>query len=133
MPLQAYGTLLRIRNAVADAMESLGKMSEGDIKQDLSTPFPPASAPGTEPHLRTGNLQEHVSHQTSSQTTMEVSLAMISERAPDGNSQDADVPVALEFGTPRMEPRPYMAPAFQRDRERVLPYMAAQLKANVKP
>lgn len=77
------------------------------------------SSPGEPPRKETGNLQAGVSHvvETGDQGPQ---LAITSERA-EGNPA---VPDYLEYGTTKMEARPYMTPAVLRLEDYVVETLA---------
>lgn len=87
--------LITALNNTADAIAA-------DAQQSVGTPYPPASEPGEAPHLRTGELQQsiHAVHDVSPTEADVVS--------------DSDHSAAMEFGTARVAPRPFMTPAAQR-------------------
>lgn len=87
------------------AMEALGIQSAASISVSLDTAYPPASLPGEAPHKRTGNLRAGVDYRTFSDGN-DFYCVVSSSRAQG----DPDVPVFLEFGTWKMEARPYMRP-----------------------
>lgn len=78
------------------------------IKEEIGTPYPPASTPGNPPHRRTGNLQEGVE-----QITTESRDGVETQIGSSRQEGDPRVPMWLEFGTDKgqMAPRPYMSPA----------------------
>jgi hypothetical protein len=45
-------------------MNELGDLIVAGIREDISEPYPPSSAPGENPHSRTGNLLQGVAQQT---------------------------------------------------------------------
>lgn len=44
--------------AIADGFAKAGEELVEEIRAEIGTPYPPASKPGTPPHLRTGNLRD---------------------------------------------------------------------------
>jgi HK97 gp10 family phage protein len=92
------------RRIEAEAAQHAGEV-EDDIRQRLNIAYPPASSPGDTPHRRTGNLSASTQ-------------ARVVKREGDRISVDvantAEYAEHLEFGTDRMEPRPFMGPALQR-------------------
>jgi hypothetical protein len=102
------GLMSKVRARTAQVLDAQGRQSVENVKQSISTPYPPASSPGSAPHLRTGNLHEGVSHSTAAGGT-EVSTTITSSRA-EGDSR---VPFWLENGTKKMAARPYMGPEQQ--------------------
>ncbi len=92
-PQQAVGRDLARR---ALAVESAAKLS-------LNDSFPPSSAPGSAPHKRTARLQTSISWRFGEDA--------IGLYADIGTG--VEYGTYLEFGTERMEPRPFMAPSLK--------------------
>lgn len=80
------------------------------IKLKLSEPWPPASAPGEAPHVRTGTLRRGVTGRVEDDSKGIVILVGV-----------AGVPYAadLEFGKSRLAPRPYIRPAIQENKKEI--------------
>lgn len=94
-----------VRATAAASFEQTAKECVADLKDNLSTPYPPASQPGEDPHKRTGNLQDGVQSVTTEDD--EAVETQIGSSRAEGNP---DVPVILEFGLGNMKgPRPYMS------------------------
>lgn len=87
------------------------RAEEEQLRKDISTPWPPASAPGQPPHRRTGRLHTGIMKFTGIHGNS-VRGIMVSQR-PGG---DPAVPSYLEHGTNRMAARPYMRRSFERVR-----------------
>jgi HK97 gp10 family phage protein len=87
---------------VADELTEFTAEVAGDIRDEISTQYPPASAPGTPPHRRTGNLRAST-------------FGLPAERAGDLLTgvvdNDAFYATYLENGTSRMAARPFFQPA----------------------
>jgi hypothetical protein len=49
--------------AIADGFADAGETLVAEIRQEIGTPYPPASKPGTPPHLRTGELRDKMDSQ----------------------------------------------------------------------
>lgn len=96
------------------AIEAVGIACAADVAISISEPFPPASAPVSPPHKRTGNLEAGVSH-SESRDGGDYVTTIKSARA-EGNPS---VPLFLEFGTSKMAERPYMGPAKLRAESRI--------------
>lgn len=92
----------QVVNNLEVAVTAYGKEMVATVQQDLSTPYPPASAPGESPHKRTGALAEGVSSECRKDFSS-ITLTIKSERVGD----NPDVPAELNYGTPHMAPRPY--------------------------
>lgn len=97
-----------INEACRNAGEQMGQIVTEEIKERLSEPYPPASTANTDPHLRTGALQEGIEYSLS-ELPEGIEIAITSSRAGD----DPDVPMKLEFGDAfgNLEPRRYMSRA----------------------
>jgi HK97 gp10 family phage protein len=79
------------------------------VKVSLSTSYPPASAPGSPPHLRTNRLRSSIAYEvTEGPRGIEARVGT--------NVQYA---LALELGTSRMAARPFLRPALARERARI--------------
>lgn len=73
----------------------------------IITFYPPASAPGDPPHIRTGNLKRSIERgETKTSGTESVTLISI------GKGLNRDYAKFLEFGTRYMAARPFISPAF---------------------
>lgn len=83
--------LLRIFNAV-------GKQAVEEIKDSLAVPYPPPSSPGESPHLRTGELQASIGYSIIGDTFSIYAATDYAEY--------------LEYGTSKLEARPFIRPVF---------------------
>jgi len=93
--------------ALRNAMEDYGERDYVPAaKRAIGTRFPPASAPGRTPHLRTGFLQQSMRAVTF-QTPREISLQM---------GSDAFYSPHLELGTSTMRARPFLRPVLGQTR-----------------
>lgn len=89
---------------------------ERDIKANMSPDGP--SAPGEAPAVDTGRLRASIAHRVEMESGEAVGLVGTSvEYAP-----------WLEFGTTRMQARPFMVPAIERNREWIRNKLAAVVK-----
>lgn len=107
------------RGKVQRAMKQASEAVAADVRESISTPYPPPSDPGLPPHLRTGQLAKGVRAEPTHKTLTKISVRVVSRRQPaageKGRKRDPEyVPQALEYGTARMSPRPYMRPAMMR-------------------
>jgi hypothetical protein len=102
--------LQRVRDTVYASMAKTAQEARQDMQTEISEPWPPASAPATPPHLRTGNLQQGVSDDTRLGGANTIDSTIMSEREA-GNPM---VPIFLEFGVNAFAPRPYMGPGRQK-------------------
>lgn len=115
-----FGTEFR-RDLVANIngnLKAAAKFFMMKCKQAVSKPYPPASAPGDPPHLRTGAGRESI-------IMIEGYSVGLGER-PTEYYVTCDESIAwymipLEFGqVPRVEPRPWMQPTFDRNLHTIL-------------
>ena len=96
----------RIRSKLMLAMHEEGYEAKQNIRQAISTPYPPASAAGQPPHLRTGELHGSVDYYvTANGVSADLTLRATADHA-----------VYLEFGTQNMAARPFMRPEIARVR-----------------
>lgn len=93
----------RHREALEAAMNQIGNQIVLETHESVNTPYPPASEPDEPPHRRTGLLAAGIRQDTTSDTSS-VTTQIQSSRV------GGMVPIYLEFGTSKMEPRPYMGP-----------------------
>jgi hypothetical protein len=99
-----------IASAVADAFEIAGGEIVEDIKQRISTAYPPASKAGEAPHRRSGNLLNRTSEfVTTDIGGLEVVLTL---------SNDAFYAAFLRDGTSKMAKRDFFQ---ETDLDRYLP------------
>ena len=101
--------LARLKDRARQATIDLGKELKKDLRESLSIPYPPASFAGEAPHSRTGLLRGSISV-----TTKGLSIYV-----------RTSVPYALylEYGTHKMEARPWLRPGIRRMESRVRTYM----------
>ena len=78
----------------------------GVAREMVRVPYPGPSAPGFPPHLRTGNLRSGITS-----FKKRKNLYLVQASALKGGFNYAQ---ALEYGTKRMRPRPYMRPMMMR-------------------
>lgn len=90
---------------LVQAQALYGDEKASKMKVALSTPYPPASAPGEAPHSRTGALAEGVGS-----VTMPIADGVFTTIYSERVGGDSQVPWWLEHGTGKMAPRPYMGP-----------------------
>lgn len=91
------------RSAIVSACEEIGGLGEDDMREQLSTAYPPASEPGAYPNRRTGQLAAGATH---SVDESEVGVELVVEVQRNGSSE---VPFFLDNGTSKMLPRPISA------------------------
>lgn len=94
----------QIRNGVTDGLYAVRNQFVSDVEKSISDAYPPASAPGSPPHMRTGELFAGVGGEVvSSQDFIELTLF-----------DDVHYAIYLEEGTSKMAARPFFNPAFSR-------------------
>ena len=98
------------------AVNSCALKVERDIKASM-TPNGP-SAPGEAPAVDTGRLRASITHR----------VEMESGEAAGFVGTSVEYAPWLEFGTTRMQPRPFMVPAIERNREWIKNKLAAVVK-----
>lgn len=109
----------------ANLPEAMREASSAQIQRtqfEVSELFPPASIPGTPPHLRAGLIKEGLVFEEEG-TPNAIIHTMRSSRA-----NRPEVPECLERGTPKMEPRPYMGPMKERVISEYAEFVAAELR-----
>jgi hypothetical protein len=92
------------RKESLQALDEIGQEMVDDWKESVSEPYPPASAPGHPPHLRTGNLRDSIGHDVDEQQGGAALNLYCS----------ADYFFDLEFGTFKMAARPSARPLLAR-------------------
>lgn len=99
-----------VRSAIADGMERAAANVKRAMRRRLNIPYPPASRPGQSPRRRTGRLRNSIQFWIN-RKTLEVFIG-----------PDATAPYGfwLEYGTSKMEPRPFMFRALQEEAKRSL-------------
>jgi HK97 gp10 family phage protein len=117
---------------MVSGLNAVGEEVVRDIKDSISDPYPPASAGGSPPHKRTGNLRDGYS------------AAAVQARDAMGQFTDATLEIRntarsvgngesywdyVEFGTSRMEARPHIRPAMNRARGRMPATLARRIAA----
>lgn len=88
----------RVRNAVADALDDLGRRLVWRVRRALNIPYPPASDPGNPPHRRTGLLRDSIF------TTVNRHQLVLHLRV----DEETFYWKFLEYGTIKMAPRPFL-------------------------
>jgi hypothetical protein len=95
----------KLKTAIFNTVDEIGGRAEDSLTTRLNEAYPPASSSGESPHRRTGNLRAGAAH-LSEQTDTGAMVTVFITRAGD----DPLIPVYLEFGTDRMDERPFMRP-----------------------
>lgn len=113
---QVFGEIddwwLQTKGGLENLMDDYGDIVERRIIGALAIPYPPASAAGENPHQRTRNLRAGMGHTVSMQgDAIELEITSIRLGGP------TNVPGWLNYGTTKMEPRPYMTLAHQQMEE----------------
>ena len=95
--------------AIGEGLLEAASEAVEQIQEEISTAYPPPSVPGEAPHARTGSLLRSVKIDSVEDDRVTISIG----------GADTFVPYAsyLEFGTSKMEPRPFVQPII----ERILP------------
>ena len=75
------------------------------VIESIGTPFPPPSEPGEPPHVRTGALRRSVRIEREEPGAVYIAVG--------GTGTGVPYAAALEFGTSRMEPRPFVSPVIE--------------------
>jgi HK97 gp10 family phage protein len=79
------------------------------VKASMMVRYPPASSPGSPPHIRTDRLRSTIAYEvTEGPRGIEARVGTNVEYA-----------LALELGTSRMAARPFLRPALARERARI--------------
>lgn len=105
----SYNVFEKIAAVMQERVTAAGNHVAEEMTRRVSTPGPPRSEPFNPPHVDRGKLHKGIS----------------SEETRTGNTIRArvviDVPYAgyLEFGTSRMQPRPFIAPTIADTRPQV--------------
>ena len=88
----------KIQRHIGRGLLELAARFTETVQASISESSPPPSEPGEPPHLRTGALRRSV---------------QIVKAEPDEVTVEVSAPYGahLEFGTSRMEPRPFVSPA----------------------
>lgn len=93
----------RTRTAQKKAFDQIRVEMTEAIRKTIKTPYPPASTPGTPPHMRTGFLKDNTGAGGKGRT--------IVIRTPQYG-------IYLEGGTPKMAMRPFILPAIHDQRKK---------------
>jgi hypothetical protein len=118
---------MALRQPLITALEALGVREVAAIEADLSVPVgrnaagdvTTRSAPGQPPRTEEGVLRGNVSHAVSAGSLAELpSLTVSAVRPPEGDGDDPEAAVILEFGGVGewgyVQARPFMRPALTR-------------------
>lgn len=119
------GVLKLIANRLPGALAAETEAVVAVNRARISTPYPPASAPYTPPHLREGYLHAGQHHFQIADTSTYTSVVVSSRPDPEG---DPDVVQALEFGHGNVAPRPHMEPSMTRVRETFLANLGRRMQ-----
>ena len=92
----------RIKQHIARGLLEFSARVVETIQESISTAYPPPSAPGEPPHLRTGALRRSAQIESVDEEGVTISVG--------GENTGAPYAAALEFGTARMAPRPFVQP-----------------------
>jgi HK97 gp10 family phage protein len=114
MSLDGTKWLNNFKKKLNKAVENVADIGLEVLKESVSEPYPPPSAPETPPHLRSGNLRDGLT----------VTVDGIDIEFDSSASYSADV----EFGTSRMQPRPFLRPHKQWAKMNFLNLLAEELE-----
>lgn len=87
-----------LTSRMPDVLEAAGQASVQALVVSLATPYPPASYPGEAPHRRSGWLMENTG------------FLVFKEEDTVRVFSDAEYSIFLEFGTRKMQARPFLTP-----------------------
>jgi len=91
-----------------------------------------ASAPGEPPANRTGALQRSIDFQIHGADSMEFgsnpNANLLARAAAPAGASISVYPAALEFGTGRMAPRPYLRPTIEKNNRRARAHFEAEIR-----
>jgi hypothetical protein len=85
---------------ISGVLDEAGEAMLAELQNTLAEPWPPASVPGEPPHRRNGWLQENCTY--SVEQSGPITLLTVISNVPYS--------AYLEYGTSRMEARPFMGP-----------------------
>lgn len=106
-----------IKKRVSDACTFL----EREIKGSFKYKSPPPSRPGEVPHVVTGNLKRSISSKVENLTGK---VGIMAEKV------EGDVlsyGIKLELGSKNIAPRPYIRPALERNKDKILSILSEPL------
>jgi hypothetical protein len=86
--------------AIADGFADAGETLVAEIRKEISTPYPPASKPGTPPHLRSGRLRDSMDSHVVSNVSGGRVVMRVENNAPYAGY--------LRDGTSKMAKRDFM-------------------------
>jgi len=104
-----------VRSAIADGLERAAAVVKRTMRRLLNTPYPPASVAGESPHKRTGNLQGSIDVWVNRKTLQ----VYVGPAEIGSKGKPANYGLWLEFGTRKMDPRPFMKRALVQEQTRV--------------
>ena len=93
------------RSAIKRGLLHVAARITETIQESISTPYPPPSAPLEPPHLRTGALRRSVRIES-----VEPEAVLV---AVGGEGTGVPYAAALEYGTSKMLPRPFVQPVIE--------------------
>ena len=114
-----------VKKAILSTMESrmdvVADFLEKYVKDSLTIPYPPASAPDEPPHMRTGGLLNSIERERQGLTL----------RVGTSSSASAYYAKYLEIGTRHMAPRPFLRPALWNNEMFIIQTLGAPITASV--
>lgn len=100
-----------VRSAIADAMERGAIHVKRTMRRLISIQGPPRSKPNDPPHKDSGDLYKHIGYVINRQT-------LTAQIGPGPDEEHYGH--YLEFGTTKMEPRPFMMRALQEEGKKLM-------------
>ena len=106
----------------------------GEVKKEISIGFPPPSAPGQPPHVRTGIYRSSITFETNdigaqgkyqneSGDLVPYSGSKVQSKDPEGHvGTNTFYGPYLELGTSKMSPRPHLVPVLEKNRKAIAGY-----------
>ena len=105
-----------LRENMRDAMGFL----LGEVRNDVSTPFPPASAPGRPPHLRSGDYKRSLQAIVGPSRSGKSITGRVGSNSPYGRRLEFGFVGIDSLGRYYYQPaRPHLRPAMERLKRRV--------------
>lgn len=107
-------------------LHEVGEVVSQEAKQLVSEPYPPESSPGEPPHKRSGLLQESITYHVD-EAKKAVLIGAFGANRSKGAGSPFNYSVALELGTGKMAPRPWLRPAVLNNLGRIRAIMGRKI------
>lgn len=120
----------QMRAAFVKAIKESAILVEGDCKRSMAgtgTPHIP-SKPGEPPAVMTGKLRASITHEVKAGQEMEAKVGIRGGTLPDTKNYG----LFLEFGTSKMQRRPYLRPALEKNMQTIVDKIKDAVKAAIK-